>query len=58
MATKSILKTITIRDPASAAALANALENASGKSAKQVPFSRGFSHAGREEIQKMFREKP
>lgn len=57
MATKSILKTIHIKSPKSAKRLASALENASGKTAKETEFSRGASDASRDEIRKMFGSK-
>ena len=57
MATKSILKSINIKDRKSARSLVNALENASGKHAKDVVRSRSFSDASREDIRKMFGEK-
>lgn len=58
MATKSILKTIHIKTPKSAQRLTSALENASGKAAKEVKLSRMASEASRDEICKMFgREK-
>lgn len=54
MATKSILKTIHIKDRKSAVALVNALENAHGKAEKEVTMSRSYSEASKEDIQKMF----
>ena len=54
MATKSILKTTHIKEPGAAAALVGALENARGKSEKQVVFGRAPSEASREDIRKMF----
>lgn len=54
MATKSILKTIHIKEPGAAAALVRALENAKGKSEKEVTFKRTPSEASRTDIQKMF----
>lgn len=54
MATKSILKSIQIKDKKSAAKLANALENASGKKAKEIKYNRSFSDASRDDIRKMF----
>lgn len=54
MATKSILKTIHIKKRRSALSLVRALENASGKSKKDVAFQRGYSTATKEEIEKMF----
>lgn len=55
MATKSILKTVDIRTEKSARRLANALENASNKAAKQVKYSRSVSTASAEDVRKMFR---
>lgn len=54
MATKSISKSVHIKSRASARSLVNALENASGKHAKDVVRSRSFSDASREDIRKMF----
>lgn len=54
MATKSILKTIHIKDAGAAAALVRALENAKGKSEKKVVFKRPTSEASRSEIREMF----
>lgn len=54
MATKSILKTVHIKERKSATALVNALENAKGKSAQKVEFQRMPSEASREEIRAMF----
>ena len=54
MATKSILKTIHIKDRRSIQALVRALEHAQGKSAQPVKFQRSVSEASREEIKKMF----
>lgn len=54
MATKSILKTIHIKEPGAAAALVRALENAKGKSEKEVVFQRPPREASRADIQKMF----
>lgn len=54
MATKSILKTVHIKGKRQARSLVNALENASGKAAKDVEMSRGYSEASREDIHKMF----
>ncbi len=56
MATKSILKTIHIKNKKSALALVNALENACGKQEKKVAMSRPHSDASREEIRQMFGE--
>lgn len=54
MATKSILKTIHIKTPKNARRLTSALENASGKAAKDVKLRRSVSDASRNEICKMF----
>lgn len=54
MATKSILKSVNIKNRKSALGLVNALENASGKHAKPVARSKSFSDASREDIRKMF----
>ena len=54
MATKSVLKSIDIKDRRSAFALVNALENAKGKHAQPVNNQRTFSDADRDEIRKMF----
>ena len=54
MATKSILKTVHIKERKSASALVNALENAKGKSAQKVEFKRMPSDASRDEIREMF----
>ena len=54
MATKSVLKTILIKDRRTASALVAALENASGKKSKDVVISRTCSELGRDEIKKMF----
>ena len=56
MATKSILKTIHIKNQKSALALVNALENANGKAKKRVSMTRSYSDASREEIKKIFGE--
>ena len=57
MATKSILKSIDIKDRATANAFINALENASGKKSKQVQHTRVCTDANRDEIRKMFGDK-
>lgn len=54
MATKSILKTIHIKERNSANALVRALENAKGKTAKDVVMKRSYSEASRDDIHKMF----
>ena len=56
MATKSILKTIHIKNRRSALALVRALENAKGKAKKEVHFKKMYSTASREEIRNMFGE--
>lgn len=57
MATKSVLKSVNIKNRSSALALVRALENAHGKKAQEVAYSRTFSDASRDEIKKMFGEK-
>lgn len=57
MATKSILKNITIKDKATTRSLVNALENAGEKQAKEVEFSRGVRQADRDLIRTVFGEK-
>ena len=54
MATKSILKTVHIKDSESARRLANALEYAKGKHAREVTMSRMVSEASRDEIRAIF----
>lgn len=54
MATKSILKTVHIKERKSAIALVNALENAKGKSAQKVKFKRMPSEVSREDVRTMF----
>lgn len=54
MATKSILKTVHIKERKSAVALINALENAKGKSFETVTFQRMPSVASRKEIRDIF----
>lgn len=54
MATKSILKTIHIKDRKAASALVCALENAKGKHSRDVVMSRSYSEASRSDIRKMF----
>lgn len=53
MATKSILKTIHIKKRRPALNLVRALENAIGKSEKEVIMSKSYSEASRSEIQKL-----
>ena len=54
MATKSILKNIVIKDKKSCRSLINALENAKGKTRKEVVFSRGYRTATEDDIDKIF----
>lgn len=54
MATKSILKNVTIKDKKSALFLVSALENAHGKRSQDVQHQRPYSDASRDEIRKMF----
>lgn len=54
MATKSILKSIVIKDKKSCSELVNALESAKGKKANEVVFSRTVRMADDEMIKKMF----
>ena len=54
MATKSILKSVEIKNKETAVSLISALENAKGKHAKPVVIQRSFSDASRDEIRKMF----
>lgn len=54
MATKSILKTVHIKDRKAAVALVNALENAKGKTSQKVTYQRMPSEASRDEIRAMF----
>ncbi len=56
MATKSVLKSIHVKDRRQAANLVRALENAKGKASITVTKSRSFSDADRAEIRKMFGE--
>ena len=57
MATKSILKTVHIKNKKSAANLAYALENACARRGKEVSYSRLPSTATKEEIQDMFKKR-
>lgn len=57
MATKSVLKSVQIKNRRSALGLVRALENAHGKRSQEVVHNRTFSDATREEIRKMFGEK-
>lgn len=54
MATKSILKNITIKEKTTSRSLINALENADKKKVKDIEFSRGVRTADKELIQKLF----
>lgn len=54
MATKSVLKSIHIKNKKSAARLVSAMENAEKKKSQNVEQTRMFSDASREEIRKMF----
>lgn len=54
MATKSILKSIRVKDRRTAFRLVRALENAEKKGREPVATTRTFSDASREEIRKMF----
>ncbi|MCD8147775.1 MAG: hypothetical protein LUD84_10975 [Clostridiales bacterium] len=55
MATKSILKSINIKDKQTATDFVRALERASRENAKNVVPSQAFSDASREEIREMFK---
>lgn len=57
MATKSILKSIVIKDKKTGNALVNALENARNKTSKDVMFSRAVRTADDETITKIFGER-
>jgi hypothetical protein len=54
MATKSILKTIQIKDPRAAKRLALALDHAQKKSAKHVTISKSYSDVRADELRSMF----
>ena len=54
MATKSVLKSIHVKDRRQATNLVRALENAKGKAAAPVVKNRSFSDADRSEIRRMF----
>lgn len=54
VATKSILKNITIKKKATSRSLIFALENAGNKSSKDVIFSRGVRTADRDMIRALF----
>ncbi len=57
MATKSVLKTIDIKDRKIAWAIADAMENAKKKHSQPVYNQRSFSDASKDEIAKMFGDK-
>lgn len=57
MATKSVLKNITIKTKATSRSLISALEHADKKSSKEVVFSRGIRTADRAMIQSLFGNK-
>lgn len=57
MATKSILKNITIRDPATSYSLIQALENAKNKGSKKIQLTKTVVTADRDRIRKLFGEK-
>lgn len=54
MATKSILKDVTIRNVRDAKNFIRAMENASGKKSQTVLYSKTYSEASREDIKKIF----
>lgn len=54
MATKSILKTVHIKDAAAAKKLVRALENADRRAPAKVNISRKVTEASREDIHLMF----
>lgn len=57
MATKSVLKCITVKDKDSCFSLVSALEHAKKKKAKEVKMTRPVRKADKDLIQKMFKEK-
>ena len=57
VATKSILKNITIKEKATSRSLIAALEHADKKSCKDVKFSRGVRTADRDLIRSLFGNK-
>lgn len=57
MATKSVLKTIDIKERRSVLTFVRAMEHAKEKTAQPVCKTRSFSDASREEIKKMFGDK-
>ncbi len=56
MATKSILKSVNIKDQQLGKNLVHALEQASNKSAKDVRLQKSCSQMSAEEIRKTFRK--
>ena len=54
MATKSVLKSVMIKDRRAAHSLVKALENASGKQSQDVTMSRTCKELNKSDIQKMF----
>lgn len=56
MATKSVLKSIHVKDRRQATNLVRALESAKGKAATSVIKNRSFSDVDRSEIRRMFGE--
>ena len=56
MATKSILKSVIIKDKVTSSSLINALENAKKKKSKDVVLSRAVRVADSDMIQKLFGE--
>lgn len=57
MATKSITKNITIRTSHSALKLARALENAKGKKAQDVVYSKQVVELKKDDIAKLFEDR-
>ncbi len=57
MATKSILKNVSLKGDAAVRRLVRALESARKKTSKPVTFQRSVSEATREDIRKMFGHK-
>lgn len=58
MATKSILKNIDIKDKKLGKSLLSALENASGKSSKEVEMTRTYTDVHGEKIKDVLGVKP
>jgi hypothetical protein len=54
MATKSILKTIVIKDERPARRFLSAMENSKGKKSEPIKQSRPYSYANADEIRAMF----